>query len=130
MSQVEVTESEYGPLIPSKYKGKPTEQQEKARKQYLARLYLQALNRDHKKQVQGLSTAFINKQNNYPDTPEAALSWAVSQLEVTGGPTQKPPIKETQEGEVPRNISSFAQGQAPPPAPTPCTNTNTQATAF
>ena len=80
---------------------------------------LQALNRDHKKQVQGLSTAFINKQNNHPDTPEAALSRAVSQLEATGHPNPKPPIEEPQEGEVPRNPSSFAQGQAPPPPPGP-----------
>ena len=131
MSQVEVTESECGPLMPSKCKGKPTEQQEKARKQCLARLYLQALNRDHKKQVQGLSTAFINKQNNYPDTPEAALLWAVSQLETTGGHNIKPITKETQEGEVPRNMAvQLCSRPSTVTGANPSTNTSTQATAF
>ena len=52
VSQVEVTELECGPLMPGKLKGKPTEQQDKARKQCLACLHpLQALNRDHRKQV-------------------------------------------------------------------------------
>ena len=91
ISQVEVTESEFGKLIPTKYKGEPSEQQEKARKAHLARLFILGLNKSHKQSVSDLGTAYINKQNDYPETPEAALRWATEQLEACRGTTAEPP---------------------------------------
>ena len=45
MSQVEVTETECGKMIPPKFKGKPNGEQEKARLQFLSRMFLKGLNK-------------------------------------------------------------------------------------
>ena len=124
ISQVEVTESEFGKLIPTKCKGKPSEQQEKARKACLARLFILGLDKAHKQSVSNLGTAYTNKQNNYPETPEAALRRATEQLEARRGTTADPTQSEpgnSQEG-VPMSRNSTSFHQTPVPAPTVATS--------
>ena len=78
-SQVEMTESVWGPLIPQNMKGKPTEAQEKARKAYIARLFLHRLNKRYHGVVNELSKAYMNGRNEYPEDLSDALTWITNQ---------------------------------------------------
>ena len=82
ISQAEVTEAVWGPLIPQHMKGKPTDAQEKARKAYLARVWLHCLHKNHQGAVNELSKAHINGRKEYPADLEAALSWITEHTEV------------------------------------------------
>ena len=83
-SQLEVTESVWGQLIPQMMKGKPTTDQEKARKAYIARLYLLGLHKNYKGVIDDLNKAHINGRKEYPQDLEAALTWVTKHTEVAG----------------------------------------------
>ena len=74
-----MTESVWGPLIPQNMKGKPTEAQEKARKAYIARLFLHRLNKRYHGVVNELSKAYMNGRNEYPEDLSDALTWITNQ---------------------------------------------------
>ena len=81
VSQVEVTESVWGPMIPSSMKGKATEMQEKAQDAYLARLFLRGLNKNYLEDMKDLGKDYINGHNNYPKDMESAMAWVTNREE-------------------------------------------------
>ena len=67
-SQVEMTESVWGPFIPQNMNGEPTAGQEKARKANIARLFLHCLNKRCQGVVNEVSKAYMSGQINIQKT--------------------------------------------------------------
>ena len=117
-SQVEVTESVWGALIPQVMKGKPTDAQEKAKRAYHARLFLKCLNKNNQGAVNELSKAYINGRSEYPKDLEAALTWITEQREADGDShdNNTKPSKSNSHGnndDGTRNATSFTQVAKP-----------------
>jgi len=65
--QLNVTESIWGPLIPANMKGKPTDQREKARNQFLACLFLAGASKQNETALTDLNNDYIQgNKNAYP----------------------------------------------------------------
>ena len=88
LAQLKVTESIWGPLIPSTTKGKPTAQQDAARNAYLARLFLRGLNRKRfNRDIEELGNDYVSGNDNYPKDVASALSWITNR---SNGRPQRP----------------------------------------
>ena len=113
-SQIEVTESVWGRLVPAKMKGKLTADQDAARNAYLARLFLRGLHKGHQESVNDLGKAYVDGRDEYPKDVESALAW------ITNRPDNAPRYKHNKSQHTTdkrgndddsnaRNLSSFAQ---------------------
>ena len=114
VSQIEVTESVWGPLIPSTMKGKATGLQEDARDAYLSRLFLRNLNKRHQADVNDLGKAFIDGNNNYPKDLESALTWITNRHANNGKKGHKKMMTnntptDNNKGKYTGSVSSFQQ---------------------
>lgn len=87
IAQVEVTEGVMGALIPQKFTGKKSEEQEKARNKLLACMFLTGIDRDRfKKALDDLNNDFVNGKTNYPEDIPSAVE-LLSNRRGDGGPT-------------------------------------------
>ena len=140
-SQVEVTESTWGPLVPNVMKGKRTEEQDKARNAYLARLFLKLLFKNrHNEHVRDLAKAYIDGQDQHPKDMESALQWIASRNETTSGKSKQAPPPSQPNGNntsgAQTGTTSFSGAQqgttpatTPEPAQGPSTGSGTAASA-
>ena len=109
MAQLKVTESVWGPLTPTIYKGKPTAQQDTARNAYLARLFLRGLNRKrYTKDIEELGNDYVSGNDNYPKDVAAALSW-ISNRSSGRHLRSNNPKKTDDEGATARSFQQNAQ---------------------
>jgi hypothetical protein len=98
--QVEATEAVWGPLIPMHMKGKPKEDQEAARQQFLAITFLSSLtHRKSKDYLQHLNNDFVNGKDHYPKDIHSAMTaltnWEHHQPK-QGKPNRPPTPKPTE----------------------------------
>ena len=111
-AQLKVTESIWGPLIPSVMKGKPTGQQDEAREAYIARLFLRGLNRKRfNKDIEELGNDYVSGNDNYPKDVASALSWITNRS--SGKPPQPNPTKKNNTDDEGADARSFQHHQQP-----------------
>jgi len=75
LSQLDVTEDVWGRLIPMKMKGKPKDEQDRARNKYLACVFLAGVDRSrHGKAVEALNNDYLLGNISYPEDVPGMLT--------------------------------------------------------
>lgn len=104
LAQVEATEGIWGKLIPMKMKGKLTTEQDAARHQFLACVFLAGVDRQYKTVVDDLNNDFLSGTTNYPKDVPGMLKLLTNRRGSGGGTSKR---EDALKDGV--NATSFAQ---------------------
>jgi hypothetical protein len=105
LAQLEVTEQVWGALVSMNMKGKPTNEQDKAREKFLACAFLAGVDKSrYKTVIDELNNDFVLGNDNYPGDVAGMLSRLTNRR---GGTSSTRRMEAMQDGEV---LTNFGQG--------------------